>query len=629
MNTILKKNLFLLLIYIVAIVALSLFWSYLGKSVKLPEPYGAGEKIESVSYAPFKYDESPMDFTNGLVIADDRIDKDLELLSKQFNSVRTYSVHGLESVPKYARKHGLKVILGAWIGSDDTLNQAEIKKAIELSKEYSDVITAVVVGNEVLLRREISAGKLASYIKQVKEALPHTKVTYADVWEFWLKNPELAPLVDFVTIHILPYWEDIPISIEDALTHIKKTHAEVAHILQNKEILIGETGWPSEGRMRGESYASPIAQAQYLRGFLSLAKENGWQYNLIEAFDQPWKRVSEGAVGGYWGLYDKNSHDKNALFGEVQDFANFQTLFLITLLFLILSFFIQIKNNSSDFRALAFSSISAVLFALQFNQYSIAHKDMIDFVRIGVLFVTFFILYLQVLLYLVHAKFNVQMVNLAQNGSVVLFLIESLYLVIDGRYRSFESYSALFMIIAYVTLSRFKNQTSTFVSFEKLSSIAIFILAFALVFSEGVHNFQALIYAFLSLVFAYIVFKESSHADIAIFYRYIIFSAVVASLIWVWKNQYFINEAYVLICENSPQNINCMVRRVLGVFMFHKVLGFSSLVFTLIFAIFKKEFLGYIAIISSLMAILFFNTSIGVISLVLVLIFFMLRTQRA
>ena len=29
-------------------------------------------------------------------------------------------------------------------------------------------------------------------------------VTYADVWEYWLRNREVYEAVDFVTIHILP-----------------------------------------------------------------------------------------------------------------------------------------------------------------------------------------------------------------------------------------------------------------------------------------------------------------------------------------------------------------------------------------------------------------------------------------
>ena len=37
---------------------------------------------------------------------------------------------------------------------------------------------------------------------------------------------------------------------------------------------------------------------------LDLAKRENFRVNLIEAYDQPWKRELEGTVGGYWGLLD-------------------------------------------------------------------------------------------------------------------------------------------------------------------------------------------------------------------------------------------------------------------------------------------------------------------------------------
>ncbi|MDD3060211.1 MAG: glycosyl hydrolase, partial [Sulfurimonas sp.] len=290
MNSAIKNNALILCIYTFAFALLFGFWVYLNTPKTLPEPLAQDLKLQSVSYAPFKYDESPDHLTSGLKIPSQRLDEDLELLAKHFESIRIYSVNGLEEIPFYARKHGLKVMLGIWIGAEDARNEKEIQTAIKLAKEYSDVVSCVVVGNEVLLRRELSSTKLASYITSVKQALPNTPVTYADVWEFWLKNPELSSLVDFVTIHILPYWEDTPVSVETSLAHVAQTRGEVAGILQGKDILIGETGWPSEGKMRGASWATPYAQASYLRGFLELARQNNWKYNLIEAFDQPWKR---------------------------------------------------------------------------------------------------------------------------------------------------------------------------------------------------------------------------------------------------------------------------------------------------------------------------------------------------
>lgn len=623
-----KKTPFIVLIYLSAFIFLFAFYTFLNKSVMLPQPYSNNEKLQSASYAPFKYEESPMDLQKGFQIPEERIDKDLKLLSNHFQSIRIYSVLGLESVPKYARKHGLKIMLGIWIGADDALNQKEIQTAIHLAKEYHDVISCVVVGNEVLLRRELSSNKLGTYIKHVKQELPNTKITYADVWEFWLKNPELSNLVDFVTIHILPYWEDIPVSVEEALTHVAQTRAEVSSILQNKEILIGETGWPSEGKMRGSSSATPFAQASYMRGFLDLAQQNNWQYNLIEAFDQPWKRVSEGAVGGYWGIYDKDAQDKNVLFGEVRDFKNYPTLFALSAFFLLLAMFIQIKNQTFNPKLIVYSFLSSILLSLQLNQYQIAPKDLVDYLRIATLFITFIMLYIEALTLLSARPIHHKWTKIAMNIAVFMFLVESLYLVLDGRYRSFESYGAAFMLLSFFVLLLDKNKNNLQTPFVKISAISIFFLAIALLFMEGVENIQADIYSTIALAFSMLLFKHSQGENVKFISKEVIFTIVVSIMILLWRNEFFTNAAYVLICENDSNNFNCILRNFVGILLSHKLLGYTALAFTLSFGLFKKNFLGYIALFFSMVAILFFNANLGVITLAFVFTIFILKKEK-
>ena len=129
-------------------------------------------------------------------------------------------------------------------------------------------------------------------------------VTYADVWEFWLRHREIAAAVDFITIHILPYWEDFPIPARDAARHVDAIRQQVAAAFPGREIFVGEFGWPSAGRMREGALPSPANQARTMQEVLALAKRENYRVNLIEAYDQPWKRQLEGTVGGHWGLYD-------------------------------------------------------------------------------------------------------------------------------------------------------------------------------------------------------------------------------------------------------------------------------------------------------------------------------------
>jgi exo-beta-1,3-glucanase (GH17 family) len=278
-------------------------WWWLATPVTLARaPIDPASKLECVSYAPFRGAQSPLSPTTQ--VPPEQIARDLAQLAEISKCVRTYSVeNGQDQIPALAGKVGLKVIQGIWLGSNRLKNQAQISTAVGLVKEYPGVITSVVVGNEVLLRGEMTATDLAANIRAVK-AQVSVPVTYADVWEYWLRNREVYDAVDFVTIHILPYWEDFPIRAKHAAAHVDTIRKRLAVAFPAKEILIGETGWPSAGRMRDGALPSRANQARVVSEILDLAKSEGFRVNLIEAYDQPWKRQLEGTVGGYWGLFD-------------------------------------------------------------------------------------------------------------------------------------------------------------------------------------------------------------------------------------------------------------------------------------------------------------------------------------
>ena len=277
-------------------------WWWLGAPVEMPQsPLAPGEKLYCISYAPFRADQSPL--AAGTHIEPWQIDEDLARLKQITDCVRTYSIeHGLDQVPEIARRHGLKVLQGLWLSSQAEKNRIQVETTVGLAKRYPDVIRAIIVGNEVLLRGELSAIDLGKFMREVKAAAG-VPVTYADVWEFWLRNRDLASAADFVTVHILPYWEDFPIGATVAASHVDSIRRQVAAAFPDKEILIGEVGWPSAGRMREAALPSPSNQARVLHEVLAAAKRGNYHVNPIEAFDQPWKRRLEGTVGGHWGLY--------------------------------------------------------------------------------------------------------------------------------------------------------------------------------------------------------------------------------------------------------------------------------------------------------------------------------------
>jgi exo-beta-1,3-glucanase (GH17 family) len=293
-----------LALFALTAIAIGATWWWLGRAVALPpSPLGAGDKLYCVSYAPYLGSQDPL--VEGTHIPAAQIDRDLTLIAKYSNCVRIYSVDdGAADILASARRHGLKVLDGLWLSSKADKNRRQIATTVALAKQYADVISAVIVGNEVLLRGEMPVSELIAAIREVKAQVPEP-VTYADVWEFWLRYREVANAVDFITIHMLPYWEDFPIPAEHAAAHVEAIRDRVAAAFPGKEIMIGELGWPSGGRMREGARPSPSNQARAILETLAFAKRDNVRVNVIEAFDQPWKRWLEGTVGGQWGIFDR------------------------------------------------------------------------------------------------------------------------------------------------------------------------------------------------------------------------------------------------------------------------------------------------------------------------------------
>jgi hypothetical protein len=166
-----------------------------------------------------------------------------------------------------------------------------------------------MVGNEVLLRGDLTRADLFAHLDHVRGAT-RQPVSTAEPWHVWMLYPELAEHVDYIAVHMLPYWEGI--EVEAAVEHVVEKMALLERTFPGKEIVIGEVGWPSAGRTRESAVASTSNQALFLRRFLDRAQQEGYVYYVMEAFDQPWKERSEGKVGAYWGVYDADRQQKFA-----------------------------------------------------------------------------------------------------------------------------------------------------------------------------------------------------------------------------------------------------------------------------------------------------------------------------
>ena len=294
-----------------------------------PEPPWP-DRIQGFSFSPLRANE---DVVAHLLPTDAEIDADLKLLAGKSDTVRTYSVEGtLGDVPRLARPYHIDVMLGGWVDADQTKTAVEMARLIDIAKHNRNV-TTVMVGNEVALRGDVSTDQLIAYLDEVKGQV-RQPVSTAEPWYTWIKNPELVKHVDFITVHMLPYWEGV--DVNHAVDYIDRRMQDLHTAYPGKRILIGEVGWPSRGRSRHAAVASPANEAMFLRRFLALAEERHWDYRLMEAFDQPWKEQTEGAVGAYWGVWDVERKPKFELRAPIVRVPHWRTLAGISVLLSVL-----------------------------------------------------------------------------------------------------------------------------------------------------------------------------------------------------------------------------------------------------------------------------------------------------
>ncbi|HSN17934.1 MAG TPA: glycosyltransferase [Gammaproteobacteria bacterium] len=309
------------------------------------------DRIQGFSFSPFHAGE---DAIAHRFPTDAEIDSDLKLLSGKTDSIRTYTMEGtIGDIPRLAAPYGMKVMLGAWVDSDKEKSEAQIQKLIYAANHNADV-KQVIVGNEVVLTGILPTEDLIAYLDRVRGAV-RQPVGTAETWSTWMLHPELVDHVDFMGVHMLPYWEGV--DVNQAVDYIDDRMQDLEKRYPDKPIIIDEVGWPSYGRTRHAAVASPANEAMFLRRFIHRARKREWTYRIMEAFDQPWKEQTEGAVGAYWGVWDVDRQQKFAMRSpivRIPDWpmlAGFSVLLSAVLLMLILGRSHTLRNRGRSFIA--------------------------------------------------------------------------------------------------------------------------------------------------------------------------------------------------------------------------------------------------------------------------------------
>jgi len=358
------------IIIAVAVAALTIsIWAVVNQPETEP-PWPA--VIQGFAFSPMRAHHDPL--TNKLPTVEE-LDEDLELLAGKTHAIRTYTVEEtLAEVPALARKHGLNVALGAWVDARLNKNAEEIKRLIQVAKKNRQNVVRIIVGNEVLLRRDLPVAQLIEYLQQVR-AKTGIPVSTAEPWHVWTKYPELVEQVDYLAVHMLPYWEGIHIDI--AVDYVIDRINDLKRLYPGKPIVIAEVGWPSNGRTRQSAVASDQNEAVFLRRFLDRAEREDYIYYVMEAFDQPWKRKTEGAVGAYWGVYNVERHRKFPFTDPIVNIPHWHVLAGVSVLIALITFALllidarTLTHHGRSFLALvAYAAATAVVWIV----YDYAHQ---------------------------------------------------------------------------------------------------------------------------------------------------------------------------------------------------------------------------------------------------------------
>jgi exo-beta-1,3-glucanase (GH17 family) len=258
--------------------------------------------VHGFCFSPYLAGQGP-----GTVVTEAQIRDRLGIVQPHARWVRTFScTEGHEQTPRIAHQLGLRTLVGAWLGTDRDANEREIAGLIEVGRGgHADL---VAVGNEVLLREDLSEDELIAYLERVKQALPGVPVGYVDAYYLFEKHPRVTAACDVVMTNCYPFWEGCP--REQAVAYMQDMYRRTKAAAAGKRVIVSETGWPDTGSAFHGAVPSVEGAMQYFVDTCRWAERDGVEVFYFAAFDEAWKVGAEGDVGARWGLWDAAGRPK-------------------------------------------------------------------------------------------------------------------------------------------------------------------------------------------------------------------------------------------------------------------------------------------------------------------------------
>jgi exo-beta-1,3-glucanase (GH17 family) len=259
------------------------------------------------------------------------VTRDMAVLSQLTNTIRLYGTDCnqtelvIHSINQLGLKGKVKIWMGVWQDTNTTTNARQIEQMYKIFDTYgADPFVGLIVGNEVLFRKDMTISQLGTLITGIKSNLTakgiNIPVASADLGDNWTQ--EFADQVDYVMANIHPFFAGVDSKAASAWTYNFWQTKDVVLKTDKSKNIISETGWPSKGGTDcGEATSCPGAGSvagisqmnDFMDGWVCDALNNGTNYFWFEAFDEPWKwKFNEPGKEweDQWGLMDVNRNLK-------------------------------------------------------------------------------------------------------------------------------------------------------------------------------------------------------------------------------------------------------------------------------------------------------------------------------
>ncbi|MEM7296919.1 MAG: glycosyl hydrolase family 17 protein [Bacteroidota bacterium] len=278
---------------------------YAGKSLKdlralYKEALEAG--MHGLCFSPYMEGQNPGD-----QLSEDQIRRRIEVIKPYTQWVRSFScTEGNELIPAIAKEYGMKTLVGAWLGDDPDINEQEVANLIKLAND--GLVDIAAVGNEVMYRGDLTEDELLAFLHRAKQEIKNVPVGYVDAYYEFRDRPAITEACDVILANCYPFWEGC--DQDYSLLYMKDMYHQALRAGNGKKVIISETGWPDKGTNLEGAFPSEENAIKYFINTQKWSQEEQIEIFYFSSFDESWKVGSEGDVGAFWGIWDKDEKMK-------------------------------------------------------------------------------------------------------------------------------------------------------------------------------------------------------------------------------------------------------------------------------------------------------------------------------